>query len=75
MALVNAWILYKKKNNKSDMPLSTFKASIATSLINVGAAKNKLPGRPFLDKETKNKRTATSKVALEVRYDGTGHYQ
>ena len=41
MALENAWILYEKKNNKHDMPFLPFKSLVATSPINVGAARNK----------------------------------
>lgn len=72
----NAWTLYKVKKDQPNMPLLTFKASVATSLIILGLTRTKRLGRPStaLAENSKKKRTAPPKVPLEVRYDGTDHY-
>lgn len=73
MALVNAWYVFKLKNQDPKMPLLTFKASVATSLIALGTAKKR--GRPSVnDQVAGKKRIATPRMGLVIRYDGEGHY-
>ncbi|KAJ8886980.1 hypothetical protein PR048_013194 [Dryococelus australis] len=42
MALVNSWYLFKLKNQDHKMPLLTFKASVATALINLGTSRKRM---------------------------------
>lgn len=73
VAIINAWILYKKQKN-ANIPLLEFKAAVATTMITVADNKRKR-GRPS---QTQNERVAKkkawTKVIPEIRTDGTGHY-
>ena len=74
MSLVNAWICYREKVEK--IPLLTFKASVATTLIQIGTvANNRKRGRPSTEEEpVKKKRDPIKRAPTHMRYDGIGHY-
>lgn len=81
VALVNAWLLYKKKTGHP-MRFLDFKASVASSLLTLGKQQaqqlRKKRGRPTEDhgedEPPAKKRCAPPKVALEIRYDRLSHY-
>jgi len=75
ISIINAWILFKR-DEKSDMSLLEFKASIACTMIQLCDSREKKRGRPSIstDELTPKKLKSWIKVEPDIRIDGVGHY-
>lgn len=71
IAIINAWLLYRKQKGPTT-PLLEFKASIASTLIEIRGSTRKR-GRPSFTTMPKKKK-AWTKVSPEIRMDGMEHY-
>lgn len=73
MSLVNSWLCYREK--VGNMPLLTFKAAVATTLIQIGTSLQNKRGRPSCEEgPVKKKRAPSKKAASQVKFDGLEHY-
>lgn len=72
VAIVNAWLLYRKVKQNA-MPLLEFKASVASTLLQLNGTARKR-GRPSVSTTPTSKKKVWTKVVPEVRKDGEGHY-
>lgn len=79
MALVNAWLLYRKNCNILSIPkkdvlqLSSFKLNIAVALTKTGIVQPNKRGRPSREEQTSNKRRRCNIVLDDVRLDHIDH--
>lgn len=69
VSLINAWIQYRQKKG-INIPLLEFKASVASTLLQLNQPKK--PGRPSTSVPKKTK--SLNRVVSEVRLDGVDHY-
>lgn len=69
MAVVNAFLLYRKIHGKKSISIKEFRRSIAVEYLKIGHGKRVLKGRPLSFPST-----SRSKVPDGVRYDERGHF-
>lgn len=79
MALVNAWLLYRKDCNilslpkKSVLQLASFKLNVAVALAKTGVLHSRKRGRPARDEPTTNRKRRCSLPVDDVRLDHVDH--